>query len=189
MKDINLLPEESNVEVEAKAQKIKNPASMRSIMIVLMFFVIIILTYILPVVYIKYIDYTIGSLNNSLNSKVFNEVKNIKLNQAKNEEKMKNKLAVINDINDKNVYLSDLLTAIDKAKPAGCTINSIKYKDGSFDVSGKASMGIIAAEFMNNIDRMDYIEAKSINDGMEVNSVAGETEFEYTFSIVGKGEK
>jgi len=188
MKDINLLPEEVNKEFDEN-QKSKIPASMKSIVIVITVFLFVALTYVMPVVYLKVMRYRVESLQQGLNSKTFSDVKNVKAENVKFQQKIDNKKIVINDVDSKNVYMSDLLTVIEKATPKGCTVTSIIYNNSLLKINGKADKGIIAAEFLYNMENLDNIIAKSFNDGMSLKSIQEPNEFELTFAIKGKGEK
>jgi hypothetical protein len=148
MKDINLLPEESNKEVEEKEVKVQTPASTKNIFLVIIVFFGVAISYVLPIGYLKVVKYRTAQVQANLNSKKFLEVKDIKAENVKFNQIIQNKKIVIDDIDNKNVYLNDLLIVIEKATPKGCSVTSIVFNDNMLKITGKADKGIIAAEFI-----------------------------------------
>ncbi|MEN8906970.1 MAG: hypothetical protein ABF289_13510 [Clostridiales bacterium] len=188
MKDINLLPEDVNGDVEEK-QKAKMPATTKSIIITALIFLTVVMTYILPVVYLKVMRYRVDTTHEKLSSKTFENVRNVKAENIKFQQRIDSKEIIIDDIDVKNVYMGDLLTVIEKATPKGCNVKSVIYNKNLLKINGQAEKGIIAAEFLYNMEKLDNIIARSFNDGMDLKSIQGANDFELTFSIKGKGEK
>lgn len=182
MKDINLINENKlNHEMVEERQV---HISKRAILIIIVSVVFALMTYAIPLIYVKVLENRISSLKGELTNKTFSEVKLIRNDMIQLNNKIEKKKNVLDDIDDKHFLMDDVFNQIKQSTPEGCTINSIQYKDKVLRISGKAENGLLAVELLRNLDRLENINAQSKDEELDITQIKGLYDFQFTFILV-----
>ena len=183
MKDINLLPEESNFgEVEASS---KSGGLTRIIVIGVTILFLVIISLVVPRIYLQTIDMKIESLQKDMQSEKYDYIRSINRGIAANTSLMNDKRAVINHVDQMFFPVNELLVTVRQTLPAGCVLSDVSYNAGSVTVRGTAQDPVAAAEYIKNIERLEIIKGTSINN-ISYQASGDTVDFNFSFNLLGK---
>ena len=180
MKDINLLPQDMSGSDYAYNDR-KAGISAKAIIIAILVLLVFGATLILPQLYIKTLEMELSSLKSEINDPKYQEVKKVKSDLESINKVINDKMDVINDIDDKNISVNELMTAIKSATPEGCKIFTLQINTASIVIEGIAPDNLIVAEMVSNLSRLRNVRMSS-----SVN-IRDNNEFTIKMEILGKG--
>ncbi len=182
MKDINLLPDDIKTSAEPfKAEK-TNASPVKLITIIVASVVLIAATFVLPKFVLIAMNARLDSINKSIESTTYNEVKQIKSKTAHEANKIEAKNAVISVIDKDSYPMSQVMAIIKNSIPQGCTLERVNFEKNELIVEGKANSSIRAAELLTNIRRISSITVKTTS----ISDRDGIIIFKYNFYFGGK---
>ncbi len=182
MKDINLLPDDIKASAEPfKAEK-TNASPVKLITIIVASVVLIAATFVLPKFVLITMNARLDSINKSIESATYNEVRLLKSKTVQEAGKIEAKNSIISVIEKDSSPMSQVMAIIKNSIPQGCTLERVNFENNELIVEGKATGSIKAAELLTNIRRISSITVKTTSVS-DKNGIVG---FKYNFYYGGK---
>jgi Tfp pilus assembly protein PilN len=179
MKDINLLPQDMSGSDYAYSEK-KPGISAKAIIIVILVLLVFGATLVLPQAYIKTLDMELTALQDEVKDPKYDEVKKVRSDLESIDKLIFDKNDVINDIDNTNISVSELTTAIKGATPEGCELFALDIKRDKMEIHGKAADNLVVAEMVSNLSRLRNLRISSSAEIKDDNT------FSLRIDIIGK---
>ncbi len=188
MRDINLLPEDS-MTPEMPKQAVKQFVSVKTVIIAAAVVIFAAASLLFPGIYVKTLNARLDSIREKLNSRTYEEVRTVNKQLDDVNNSINSKINILKDIDTKGCSANAVLNTIMQCLPGGCSIKEIGVNSDLVTVSGEAPNGLTAAEFLLNVERLGFFETSdNLGNFSEPNNNA-KYNFEYTFTMNGKGGK
>jgi len=181
MKDINLLPQDISGSDYVSSDR-KVGISGKAIVITILVLLVFGATLLLPQAYIKTLNMELSNLKSEVKSEKYNEVRKVKSDLDNVNKSMSAKTDVLNNIDDTNISVNELITAIKSATPEGCEIFSLQIDKNKIRIEGKAVDNLVVAEMVSNLSRLRNLNMSSSVD------IEDNNDFTIIMQILGKGK-
>lgn len=181
MKDINLLPQDMTGSNYANNDS-KVGISAKAIIIVILALIVFGATLLLPQMYMRTLRMELSSLKSEVKSEKYDEVKKVKKDLESIDKSIFDKTDIINNIDDTNISVNELITAIKSATPEGCELFTLQIDTKSIRIGGIAPDNLVVAEMVSNLSGL-----KNLKMSTSV-KIDDNNEFTIDVEILGKGK-
>lgn len=185
MKDINLLPENlkdnrpgSNVKLEELRDKIDPKMILLGIVIVLTLLVV----FFLPVLYNSLLEQKLASIQKDIKSSDYDPVRQVRSAILEENSKIESKKNAITEIDNNNVSVNEIFSAINGILPIGCTVSTMTYDGKAIAISGTVAEDIQIGEIITRAKRLNFL----VIDSNANISYDAKKNFNFTFNVAGK---
>jgi len=173
MKDINLLlKEEKNAQgeenVQEKSSKAASLAKTITILIIIAAFVIVTLA--APKIYISALDSQLKDLELELKTDKYIEIKETKGQLEKVAVELSAKEEIISFIESQGYTVGGIMKTIKNNIPEGCSVNNLEFDYSSMRIAVKFKDIANIAEFLLNIEKVDYISLSNSSRNLKINN-------------------
>jgi|BioPla2DNA2_1021312.scaffolds.fasta_scaffold21087_3 Tfp pilus assembly protein PilN len=182
MKDINLLPQDMSGSNYAYSEK-KAGISAKAIIIAILVLLVFGATLVLPQAYIKTLEMELSALQDEIKDQKYDEVKKVRSDLDSIDKLISDKNDVINDIDNTNISVSELTTAIKSATPEGCELFALDIRTNGILIQGKAIDNLVVAEMVSNLSRLRNLRISSRAE------IGNDNTFTLKIDIIGKAGK
>jgi Tfp pilus assembly protein PilN len=182
MKDINLLPQDMTGSNYAYSEK-KAGISAKAVIIAILVLLVFGATLALPQAYIKTLEMELSALQTEVKDPKYDEVKKVRSDLESIDKLISDKNDVINDIDNTNISVIELMTAIKSATPEGCKLFSLDIRKDRLQIQGRATDNLVVAEMVSNLSRLRNLRISSSAEIKDDNT------FTLKIDIIGKAGK
>ncbi len=182
MKDINLLLKEERSapgeeEVQVKSGKAAGAAKTVAILVLVAAFVG--LTLVAPKAYVAVLNAKADDIEKELSSAKYQEVKSINTRLEEVSGELSGKEEILESVDKLGYTAGSTIKAIKNNVPQGCSVNSLELDGSSVKVSAKFSDTASVAEFLLNMERLNYVSLSDSSKNLKINKNG-----EYVFSFI-----
>ena len=156
MKDINLLPEEIKSTTPYERSKVVG-ISAKGVLVVIVVLLVFGATLLIPRMYVKSLEMNLEGIEAQIKNQKYNEVRTVRTQLSLIDGKLSTKKNVMDTIDNMNISVNEIITAVKSAIPKECQINSVSADQSRITVTGTYRDNIAIAELLANINRIDYV--------------------------------
>ncbi|MCX7921622.1 MAG: PilN domain-containing protein [Clostridia bacterium] len=184
MKDINLLPEEIKATpATVSKQAFKLNISPKVIIISALGILFVIISILVPTMYMKMLDISLKQVNEKLKDKSYSEVISLNSQISAINTEINAKNDILKSIDKQSYPVTDILNTVKFSVPKGCYLYNLKYDSKGLEVKGIADSTLTAAEMLVSIDRLGFIDAKSNVDSISIDGIDSNSLYTYDFKF------
>lgn len=170
VKDINLLPEEIK-DTEYVQPARGGSTTLKIIVGVIITFVIIAVTLVVPYAYIKQKENELESIKKEIESDKYKEVKEVNAELDSIVGELASKTDVVDTIDASITPMGEIIVALQGALPDGASMLQLSYEKNKLDVIGIAPDRIAVAELVASINKISLLNLTSevrVEDGTNI---------------------
>lgn len=192
MKDINLLPDEIRAPVQkslTREEQSSKTMSAAAIAGVISIFVIVILSFIIPKLYLIFLDKQIDTKIQKVNSKEYQEIRILNNSVAAVSSSIDKKRQILDAIDKRSSSITEILNVLNNSAPNGLYITEITFDNDALDVGGYAASSLLVAEFISNIDRLENMNRMGKTESIQFSKANSQYKFKVSFNVGKEGAK